>query len=239
MNLKSSHTSLAFALVGCLVFASGINSQSAAATDKDLQTALATSYVAAKQSKDTAKLLALLHPKVRACMNNANRDYFNYLLMQDLDSFPHGKILKISVVPVAKDALPMVQNFFPAEMFPYPVQPTHDVQLDIEVPAQSATLNSFTALIEVAADNGIWYWVTACPTDKGFEYVRKGMEQAAQQKAQARKLASEIKEPLLSELKSLLATGDRIGAIKKYRETTNTDLTTAHGVIEILDSPQK
>ena len=239
MNWKSSRAHTVSFIALSLFFAARLSAQSAPTSDKEFQTALATSYVAAKQSKDTAKLLALLHPKVRACLNGTNRDYFEMLFTRDLSSFPHGKILRISVTPVAADAFPMVQNVFPAEMFPYPVKPTHDVQLDIEVPAESNTLNSFTAFVEVAAENGKWYWVTACPTDKGLEFVRQSMEKANQQKTEARKLAAEIKDPLRFELKALLASGNRIGAIKKYREATNTDLTTAHTVIEVLESPQK
>jgi ribosomal protein L7/L12 len=65
------------------------------------------------------------------------------------------------------------------------------------------------------------------------------MEKGEKQQAEARKLASQIKAPLLTELKSLLASGDKLAAIKKYRDATGADLTTAHSVIELLASPKK
>jgi hypothetical protein len=70
-----------------------------------------------------------------------------------------------------------------------------------------------------------------------MEFFRQQIEAGARQKAEARKLASELKDPLLSELKQLLQAHDRVTAIKKYSQETGSDMTTAVQVIDVLESP--
>jgi hypothetical protein len=67
-----------------------------------------------------------------------------------------------------------------------------------------------------------------------FGCVTSSMKKFA--KAEAAKLASELKEPLLSELKRLLQQGHRGEAIKKYSKEAGTDMTTAVQVINALES---
>jgi hypothetical protein len=238
MNRKPSYAQTCLLMSACLFFVGSSIFAGQPDNEKDLQTALANNYVAAKQSKNTAQLIALLHPKVRACMTDANREYFDYLFTNDLKTFSAGKISKISITSNAADSTPLVQAFFPAELFPYPARPTHNIQVDFEEVVQSDAYGSVTAIMEIAEDHGGWYWVTACPTAKGVEFVKQQQEEGLRQKARARQLASEIKEPLLSQIKALLSAGDRVKAIQKYQSATNSDMSTAVTVIDALGSPQ-
>ena len=51
-----------------------------------------------------------------------------------------------------------------------------------------------------------------------------------------RDLASSVKEPLLSELKAMLREGQKVSAIRKYRDASGADLSTAKRVVELLES---
>jgi len=180
MNYRSFYSRLCAVLIVFLL-ANGLNSAAQSANEEELQNTLAKSYVAAKQTKDTARLIALLHPKVRACMNDANRPFFDAILTQDLKTFPSGKILKITITPVASNNVPFLQAMFPpAEMFPYPAKPTHNIAINVELPSNNAGSDKgFTAMLEIAEDHGNWYWVTACPTDKGVEYFKRLLQDTA------------------------------------------------------------
>jgi len=183
MKLKSFYSQTCAVLMLFFLQAPVLNSIAQSSNEEELQNALAKSYVASKQTKDTAKLIALLHPKVRACMNEANRPFFDGILTQYLKTFPSGKILKITITPVASNNIPFLQALFPpAEMFPYPVKPTHDIAVNVELPSNSADSDKgFTAMLEIAEDHGNWYWVTACPTDKGVEYFKRLQQDTTRQ----------------------------------------------------------
>jgi hypothetical protein len=190
----------------------------------------ANDYVAAVQSKDVSKVMALLHPADRACVNAKSRSYFEYIATQQMTDFPRGKYDKLTVTPEAPKSKPLIWGFVPEKDFPYPVMPTYKVQLDY-----TNSTGLFTDLLETAESNGSFYWVTACPTPAGLQFMRTAQEQGAQQQARAKKLAAAVHDPLLSKLKALLAEQDKIGAITAYRKATGVDLTTAVSVIDILE----
>jgi hypothetical protein len=147
-----------------------------------------------------------------------------------MTDFPRGKYDKLTVTPEAPKSKPMIWGFVPEKDFPYPVMPTYKVQLDY-----TNSTGLFTDLLETAESNGSFYWVTACPTSAGLQFMRTAQEQGAQQQARAEKLAAAVHDPLLSKLKALLAAQDKIGAITAYRKATGVDLTTAVNVIDILE----
>ena len=62
------------------------------------------------------------------------------------------------------------------------------------------------------------------------------MTAAAQQQARAHALADELHDPLLSEIRALLAQHNRIEAIKRYGAASSVDTTTASQVIDTLEN---
>jgi hypothetical protein len=189
----------------------------------------ANDYVAAVQSKNNAKVFALLHPADRSCVNAKSRSFFDYVATQQMTDFPSGKYDKLTVTPEAPKSKPMIWGFVPEKDFPYPVMPTYKVQIDF-----TTSTGLFTDLLETAESNGSFYWVTACPTAAGLQFMRTAQEQGARQQARAKKLAAAVHDPLLSKLKALLAAQDKIGAITAYRKATGVDMTTAVNVIDII-----
>ena len=62
------------------------------------------------------------------------------------------------------------------------------------------------------------------------------MAAGAKQQAHARALADDLRDPLLSEVRGLLAQPSRVEAINRYRAAAGVDTTTATQVIDMLDS---
>jgi hypothetical protein len=198
-------------------------------SDRQRVEKFANVYIAAVQSKDNAKVMALLHPADRACVNAKSRSFFDYVVAQQMTDFPTGKYDKLTITPEAPKSKPMIWGFVPEKDFPYLVMPTYKVQLDY-----TTSTGLFTDLLETAESNGSFYWVTACPTAAGLQFMRTAQEQGARQQSRAKKLAAAVHDPLLSKLKALLAAQDKIGAITAYRKATGVDMSTAVNVIDII-----
>jgi len=191
------------------------------------QELLARQFAAAVQTRESGKMEQLLHPKVRACIDASNREYFDYLINNFQNTPPADYI--VTITPLQSKTLPPI---FPADMFTYPVQPTH--QLEIE---WNSGPNSYVSLIRTIADvNGTWFVVYPCPNAAGVKFVHEQLVRGREQQARALALASTIEEPLRKELKTLLTQGQKIDAIKKYQAATGTDRTTAVNVMNVLET---
>jgi hypothetical protein len=221
------------AVIGLFVLLVSVSMVSADQLSKrQLLDKFASDYVAAVQSGDHARVMALLHPDDRQCVNAKSRVFFDYLVTQQMSGFPKGKYDKVTLTPVSPKTKPIIWTFVPAKDFPYPVMPTDKVQIDY-----TTSNNLFTDLLETAPSVGAYYWVTACPTAAGLQLMRTEQELGAQQQARYKKLAAAVHGPLLSKLKAMLASQDKLGAIDAYRKATGVDMTTAINVIDIIEGP--
>ena len=191
------------------------------------------SYVSAMQTKDRVAALKLLHPTLRACVTNRTRPFFDYLVTQQMTGFPSGAYAKLTIGPVKPKSEPSLWNFVPAKSFPYPVRPTHDITIEFG----NGSVTYFSDLLEVAPSGDSWYWVTACPNADGVRFFAMMQAKAAAQKAKAKKLAAKVHEPLLSEMKRLIAANDTFGAAQAYQKATGSDFSTAMSVVDALASP--
>ena len=196
------------------------------------QRKFARDYVYAVKSKNIAALKSIVHPKVLACVNEQNRDYFDFIFAKQLGRKLTGDY-KLTVSPLKGDNPEMA--FLPAEKFYYSIRPTYQVQIDFN----ANTYDNLTIIREVAPAGGRWYWVFACPNAQGMEFFRAQRQAGEKQQAKAQQLASELKDPLLSEIKQLLKEHKRIDAVKKYQAQTGADLTTTVQVINILQGREK
>ena len=116
-------------------------------------------------------------------------------------------------------------------LFRYPVPPTHEVQIDFETSGG----RSKTLVRMLAPSEGAWREVLPCPTVDSVRMFRERQAAAKEQRAGAEQLAAAIDEPLLSELRQLLAGRHRIEAIRTYQERSGLDVTTAMQVIDVID----
>jgi hypothetical protein len=133
---------------------------------------------------------------------------------------------KITKLEPLKGPLPA---FLPADSFALPVQPTYEVQV------QSGDL---VWVLFLAESNGNWYDVGYCPNEKGMAFFHAQIVEGAAQRKRAEQLAAEMKDPLLGEIRGLLAQQRLIDAIHKYQQAAGVDLTTAKMVIDVLQRKQ-
>jgi hypothetical protein len=110
-----------------------------------------------------------------------------------------------------------------------PVTPTYEVQI---------SWGDMLFVIPLAPANGSWYQVLPCPNEKGVAILREQADTGAAQKQRAQQLYSELKDPLLGELKAMLKQGQLIDAIHRYQAATGADLTTAKTVIDVVREAQ-
>jgi hypothetical protein len=222
------------AALGCVLLF-GSASPAAVLTVREQQVAFTKGYVAALQSDDRARILTFFHPAVRACMTEQTRPFVDVIIDQQLQGFPSGKYTTLHITPVTPKMQPSLWAFLPPKQFPYPVMPTHRIQVDF----QYAPGGVFMDMLEVAPSGSSWYLVTACPTAAGMKVVRSMLADRAKQQAKAKALIAKLHDPLLSKIKKLIAEHDHFGAIDAYQKGAGVDFATAATVIDLMDSPHQ
>jgi hypothetical protein len=208
---------------------------SAASSIRQAQLRFVKNYVTAVQSRDAQKVLQTFHPAYRACVNSENKEYFDQDISRRMRYVP-GTGYKVASLQPADPKQTFGAAFLPADGFEYPAKPAYVVQVDFE--STNGGTSSYSMLLEIAPDHGSWYWFGPCLNAKGLEFIRQRMQEGERQRAEARKRVSELKDPLLSDLKHLLKAHDRMGAIKTYRKETGAELTTAVQVIDELEEAE-
>jgi hypothetical protein len=218
------------ALALLLVAAAGTGA--ARAQDADAaQRAFVERYAATLVAQDREGLKTLFHPASLACINAENRDYYDSVFAKELS---YGASLRGGYTLTRFAPLGAYVALDPTGgMFPNPVQPTHQFQLDTPFDSKN---RSVTVMRTVVARDGAWFIVLGCPTPKGVAMFREQRLEGERQQAQARRLAGALQEPALSEIRDFLAHNRRIDAIKRYRAATDADLATATQVIDVLDN---
>ena len=224
----------------CLVFAillgAAAGADAAGAQGMDAaQRALVERYVAAVAAQDRVGLRKLYHPASLACINAGNRDYFDFIFTKELS---YGAALRGSYAikrfaPLGADAATAATM---GGLIPNPVPPTHLFQIDARWNDNrpAPTIHSVTIVRAVAESGGAWFIVLGCPSDKAVALFREKRAADERQQARVKQLADALGDPLLAEIRSLLAQNRRLDAINRYRSAANVDLTTAVQVIDIL-----
>ena len=134
------------------------------------------SYVAAIRSQDAGRVRNVIHPATRACMNEQDRFFFDYMFNQQLETGAEitGAYEVEHIRPVSGRAELMG---LPPEGFAYPVEPTHLMQLN----AQGKNHQTYIVLAYLAPANGGWFVITPCPNAVGMKMIA---EQQAKARAQ-------------------------------------------------------
>ena len=181
----------------------------------------------AAQTKDTAPLMRFIHPQVLACITSESRDFFEANAAREITHDLKGPYNVSKIAPVSGPTL--LSAFLPGDGFPFPIAPTYEAQID---------WGDTHFMISLAPAAGSWYEVLPCPNEKGVAFLREQAAAGAVQKQRAQQLVSEMKDPLLGELKALLKQGQIIDAIRRYQAATGADLTTAKTVIDVIRAAQ-
>jgi len=198
----------------------------AADVESQIRNTLIEPWAQATQANDPEKLVRFLHPQVQACRNAQTKEFFD----DALGRLAHDKIAPgYKITKIAPVQGPTFLDILPADSFYRPVQPTYEAEIQ-----SGSTIFGFY----LAPVNGSWYQVIPCPNEKGVAMVHESILKRAEDEKRTAQLVSELKDPLLSELKGLIQREELIDAIHRYQAATGADLTTAHGVIEKLRPPR-
>ena len=177
-------------------------------------------YAKALQGRDVEAYKRLVHPRCRACINKDQGDYYELL-------FHRKQYLTVQTAEATFKILPESA----LTGMSYPLKPTHLIQVNLR-------LNEFKSkvlLVQVAQDNGSWFEVISCPVSEVLQTMRAAAIREHAEAARAETLLSSMRDPLRSELTTLLKQGKKVSAITRYREVSGEDLSVAKRVIELLE----
>lgn len=191
----------------------------------------AEQYAAAARARDVEGYKRLVHPQSLACFTADNRDFLDDWTTRVFRWKWDGPYRLVAVRALGKGTPPSA----PPTMATYPVPPTHQIQIDLELGAtRSATL-----IAEIASSGGAWLQVVPCPTAEGLAAFRASRKVGAAQEAQARTLVSGLAAPLRAELMDLLKSGRRLDAMRRYAAASGEELGMARRVIDLLEAETK
>ena len=183
--------------------------------------AFAAQYVAALDARNKAKLESLNVPESLACITPANRDVYDFLWsMQIRDSIPPKYIL--TLLPVNENNLNAMAN---VETFP--VRPERELHIDYQYPG---TNDGGQLLLWLVRQNGRWMGDFPCMTDEGLKEFRDN----ATAREHYKSMAADIKDPLRSELLTMLRQHKSGEASTRYQQATGSDMRTAMLVVNAL-----
>ncbi len=218
--------------IGLLLAACDRPEQSAAQTAVEpanaptSEDAFVKAFVSAISAKDASKLKTLIHPKPRAAITDANREFFDEMVDGDLGlKIPVD--YRLTVTPIAPDGpLPF------APWVTYPARPTHTVQIDYE----ESDIRGVTLVRWVVVEESKWWLCLPIPTAEAMAKRQDMKNEAQRRQARAAQLQTELKDPLLAELKDFLKQGQKIQAIKHYRAASGEGLALAKDVVELIQA---
>lgn len=181
----------------------------------------ASQYVAAFNSKDVSRLLALNLPQSQACITPANKDVYDELLNLEMrDPIPPNYML--SLMPVNEGnwkALAAEESF--------PVKPERELHIDYQYPQTS---DGGQEVLWLVHQNGRWVGDFPCMTAHEIQDYRDDSASREHYKA----IAAAIKEPLRSQLLAMLRAHQTGEAETQYQKATGSDMRTSVLVMNAL-----
>ena len=184
------------------------------------QKEFADSLVAALNSKDAARLKALIAPESLTCFDQSRQAYLDGWLRRQF-RVPIGNDYKVTVAKLPPDFSTK------ATRVKFPIAPTDALIISYDGAGARRTYRRL-----IAQQDNRWRLILGCPTDATMVNFNKSEQIKAKVAERADKLMPKVKEPLTSQIRALLAKGDRMGASKLCAEELHTDLLTAREVVE-------
>jgi hypothetical protein len=177
-------------------------------------------YVAAFNVKDAARLNSFLHPKSLACMTPASKDFDDLALATHIrDPIPTNYVFKTAAVQ--EKEVKSIESYAR-----FPVRPALRLQIEYNEGEDHGIL-----LLWLLQEKGRWYQAEACPTEQTLKEFREGEPARKARVAKTMALVWDIKEPLRSELKTMIRDHKTTTATKRYQEASGRDYETCMMVI--------
>ena len=194
----------------------------ARALETEADRAFVKDFVAAINSQTIDRRLALVHPRARACTAGDVGEWWrDAVVRQAKDPVPAKHKTDIKEIT---DALPF------AERFDYPVQATHQLQIDYS----TAPYQFRTVVVLLAKDSGRWTEVVPCAKPDTVAAIRAKREARAKEAERVKALAARTSPDLRDAVLALYRAGRRIDAYQAYVRASGEDLATAKAVVELL-----
>lgn len=184
--------------------------------------AFAADYVAAWNTKDPERVLALTVPEWRKCVTPDNKGFYYGLLQARMhDPVPAHYLL--SLMPVNEDNLKaMAQEAY------FPLKPERELHIDYDYPDSR---DGGQLLVYLVHEKGRWMEDSPCASAHAIQEFREDAADRAKYKA----MAAGIREPLRGQLLGMLKKHQRGEAEERYKAATGCDMKTATLVIFALD----
>jgi hypothetical protein len=183
----------------------------------------ATQYVAATNARDIAQLRLFLNPQSLACITPENKDYYDAMASHTGEPIPPN--YKFSVMPVNEGNLKALESMGQR----WTVKPAQELHIDYQ---QGDDVGGY--VVYLIHENGRWFYDLPCATDASIKQYRDNAAANEAALAHYKTIASEIKEPLRSQLLNLLRAHETGTAIDRYHQATRQDYKTSMYVINAL-----
>jgi len=207
--------------IGLLVIGSA-RAQSAQGVAGDVKN-FVTQYVAATNASDIVRLRLFLYPKSLACITPENKDYYDAMASQVAEPIPPN--YTFSLLPVNEGNLKALESMGQR----WTVKPSQELHIDYQ---QGDDVGGY--VVYLIHENGRWFYDYPCATDAAIKEYRDNAAANEASLAQYKALASEIKEPLRSELLDLIRAHKTGIATDRYHEATGQDYKTSMYVMNAL-----
>jgi hypothetical protein len=191
------------------------------------QSEFAARYLAAISGRDLGAYRQLLHPGSLGCMRKAAEEYFGQKLDQRQGRLVQGARATIESLPpaLALDAAAAGIGLR------FPARPSHAFHFDLPASGTGEALVVFGVV-----EDGWWYEVLPCPSDRLLGDMRAARAQAAKDSAGARKLLASMQDTVRAELVGLIREGRLGTAMRRYSEVAGVQPEVARRVIELLEA---
>ena len=196
--------------------------QSAQGVPGDLKN-FVTQFVAATNSMDIARQRSFLYPKSLACITSENKDYYDAMAKHTRDPIPPN--YKFSLMAVNEGNLKALESM--GEI--WTVKPAQELHIDYQ---QGDDVGGY--VVYLIRENGRWFYDYPCATDAAIKEYRDNAAANEAALVHYKALASEIKEPLRSELLDLLRAHKTGTATDRYHQATGEDYKTSMYVMNAL-----
>jgi len=183
--------------------------------------AFAARYVAAYNAKDQARVESLYLPESRACITPANHDVYDSLLrMQMRDGIPPKYMVSFMAVNEANLKAFASQGYFR-------VKPERELHIDYDYPG---TNDGGQIDLWLVRRDGRWMADFPCMSDAALQDFRDSEKDRQHYKA----IAGAIKEPLRSQLLTMLRAHQSGEAATRYQKVEGGDMSNAMRVMNAL-----
>ncbi len=222
MEEKTNMMRTAFACTIGLFVIGSAGAQSTQGVPGDLKN-FVKQFVAATNAKDNVRRRLFLYSKSLACITPENEDYYDAMASHMGEPIPPN--YKFSVMPVNEGNLKALESMGQRWM----VKPSQELHIDYQ---QGDDVGGY--VVYLIHDNGRWFYDYPCATDAAIKEYRDNAAANEAALAQYKALASEIKEPLRSELLGLLRAHKTGTATDRYHQATGQDYKNSMYVMNAL-----